>query len=65
MRVGVDVDVGVVVGLSAVRVVGVSLLLQLIFQSLALFQNKTKTSGLEFIADNRSITSSITGERCS
>ena len=43
----------------------ISRLLQLFFQLLALFQNKTKISGLEFIADNRPITSSITGECCS
>ncbi len=39
----------------------ISLLLQLYFPLFALFQNKKWQLGLEFIADNRPIASSITG----
>ena len=39
-----------------------SLLLQLFFQLYALFQNKKSLFGLDFIADYRTIASSITGE---
>jgi hypothetical protein len=43
----------------------ISLLFQLFFQLLALLQNKKLQFGLEFIAENRPIASSMTDNRCS